>query len=120
MNRWIRRLSMLLIVTLWLVIMTIPMFAFVLARSGQIQIGQSEGRHWRLFLLQDAQAEGVGLERAREIALPPGAPATARCLRTTVNYRMWSGVGEDVAFCQCVDQKSGSMLSLMPPACMTP
>ena len=44
---------MLTFVLLWLAVMLFPTLAVVLARNGQIQLGDSDGRHWRLFLLQE-------------------------------------------------------------------
>ncbi|MFO7664156.1 MAG: hypothetical protein R6X18_16390 [Chloroflexota bacterium] len=120
MKRWVRRVVIFILVLFWLGIMLVPTFAFVLARNGQIQVGDSNHRHWRVFLLQEAQAEGLGLERARTVAVPDNAPVTARCLKTTINYWMWSGSGEDVTFCRCLDSLTGSTLALSPPACSLP
>lgn len=107
---------MLLIIVLWLAIMMLPMLAFVLARNGQVQLGDSDGRHWRLFLLQEAEAEGLGLERGRPVAPPLDAPG-ASCLQTSVSYWMWTGEGQDVIYCQCADAATGNRLPQVPPAC---
>jgi hypothetical protein len=120
MKRWVRRLLILIFLLFWLGIMLVPTFAFVLARNGQMQIGDSNDRHWRLFLLQDARTEGLALERARIITLPENAPATARCLKTTVNYWLWSGDGEDVVFCRCIDSLTGNTMPVSSPACPQP
>jgi hypothetical protein len=120
MNRWIRRLLMLLVVLVWLGIILLPTVAFVLARNNQIQLGDTGGPHWRLFLLQEAQTEGLGLERAQTVTPPPDAPETAQCLRTTVSYWFWTGEGENAAYCQCVDETTGATLPITPPACLMP
>jgi hypothetical protein len=120
MKRWVCRLLILIFVLFWLGIMLVPTFAFMLARNGQLQIGESNDRHWRLFLLQDAQAEGVALERARTVALPENAPEAVRCLETTVNYWLWSGDGDDVVFCRCIDSLTGITFPISPPACPQP
>lgn len=111
---------MFLIVLIWLGIMLIPTAAFVLARNEQLQIGDSTGPHWRLFLLQEARTEGLGLERARKVSPPPDAPETARCLRTSVRYWLWTGEGESADYCQCLDEATGAGLPITPPACQTP
>lgn len=111
---------MFLVLFVWLAILLLPAFAFILARNQQIQIGDSGAAHWRLFLLQEARTEGLGLERARNVTPPPDAPETVRCLRTTVSYWLWTGEGENVAYCQCFEQETGGSLPITPPACLTP
>jgi len=118
MGRWPRRLLLLLIAVAWLAILTLPTLAFFLARNGQLQLGDSDGRHWRLFLLQEARTEGLGLERGRPVAPPLDAP-DAFCLKTSVNYWMWAGQAQDVAYCQCA-AATGASLPLTPPACQGP
>lgn len=115
-----RRFLMLLFALFWLALLLLPTLAVVLARNGQIQVGRSEGRHWRLFLLQDAEAEGLGLERGRPVDPPPDAPAGARCLRVSVGYWLWAGEGQGAAYCQCQDETTGESLSMIPPACQQP
>jgi hypothetical protein len=124
MSVWLRRLLLLLIVLVWLAIMLTPALAFILARNDQIQIGRSDGRHWRVFLLHDAAAEGLGLERSRPVAPPANAPPGASCLRTTIDYWLWVGAASSqdfgTTYCQCTDATTGEMLSITPPACQTP
>lgn len=120
MNVWLRRLLMLLFALFWLVLILAPTLAFVLARNGQIQIGSSEGRHWRLFMVQEADAEGLGLERGRPVSPPFDAPESSACLQTTITYWMWTGVGQDALYCQCVDSTTGNLLDVTPPACLLP
>jgi hypothetical protein len=124
MNVWLRRLLMLLAVLVWLAIMLIPALAFILARNEQIQIGRGDGRHWRVFLLHDADSEGLGLERSRPVAPPGDAPSGVSCLRTTVDYWLWvgeiPGVSFGAAYCQCFDAATGDALAVMPPACLSP
>ena len=75
--------------------MSLPLLTAVLARQGQIQVGRPEGSRVRLFLLQERQVEGVGLEWSRPLRQEPG------CHRTTVIYFMWRGQGENVRFVTC-------------------
>lgn len=120
MKIWLRRLLMLLFVLFWLAVILTPALAFVLARNGQVQIGESDGRHWRLFLIQEAEVEGIGLERGRIVPPPLEAPPGTGCLRTTVDYWMWVGDGEAVAYCQCADPVTGESIDVAPPACLAP
>jgi hypothetical protein len=120
MNRWLRRGLLLLIILVWLVIMISPALAFVLARNGQLQIGPTDGRHWRLFLLSDAEAEGLGLERSRPVASPLEAPPSVRCTQTSVDYWMWTGIGFNTEYCQCADTATGNMTDYTAPACRLP
>lgn len=120
MNVWIRRLLMLFFVLFWLVLILTPTLAFVLARNGQVQVGSSEGPHWRLFLVQEADAEGIGLERSRVVPPPLEAPPGVECLRTTVSYWMWHGDGPAVAYCQCAETTTGTIVDATPPACLLP
>jgi hypothetical protein len=120
MNVWLRRLLMLLIVLVWFAIMISPALAFILARNGQFQIGPTDGRHWRVFLVQEADAEGLGLERSKPVAPPGDAPESVSCLQTSVDYLMWIGVGFNVDYCQCTDAATGDMTDFVPPACLLP
>ena len=95
MNQWGRRLGCLLLLLLWLIIMSLPLLTVVLARQGQMQVGRPESSQVRLFLLQERQVEGVGLEWSRPVRQQPG------CRRTTVVYFMWRGEGENVRFVTC-------------------
>lgn len=120
MNVWLRRSLMLLFAIFWLALILTPTLAFVLARNGQVQVGQTDGRHWRLFLVQEADTEGVGLERARPVAAPDDAQDSVQCLQTSINYWMWSGEGPSATFCQCVDMAAGAIADITPPACLLP
>lgn len=119
MKVWSRRLLIVLFVVFWLILLLLPSLAFVLARNGQVQIGDTDGRYWRLFLLQDTDSEGVGLERAQAVSPPVGSPQNIVCRMTTVAYWMWSGEGPGVSYCQCIDSATGNMTDIVPPACMS-
>lgn len=119
MKIWLRRFLITLVVLFWLAIILTPTLAFVLSRNGQIQVGRAEGRHWRLFLLQEGYSEGLGLERGQPLPPPMGAPDGIGCLRTSVSYWMWAGEASSAGYCQCFDSETGSLTDLIPTACMT-
>jgi hypothetical protein len=106
-NRWPRRLLYLLAVLIWLAVMSLPILAFLLATRGQIVAGDQSGSHLRLFLLQEPDEQGIGVEWVRP------ASAGTGCSRGTVRYFMWEGEGQDTAFCQCQDPATGEY---RPPA----
>lgn len=80
------------------------MLAFVLAAREQIQIGQPNEPHLRLFLLQEESGEGVGIEWQRQIGQADG------CAKTTVSYFLWEGEAENITYCQCYSTETGSLL----------
>jgi hypothetical protein len=94
-KQWGRRFGCLLLLLIWLIVMSLPLLTVVVARQGQIQVGRPEGSRVRLFLLQERQVEGVGLELSLPVRQQPG------CLRTMVVYFMWRGEGENVRFVTC-------------------
>jgi hypothetical protein len=95
MREWGRRLGCLLLFLLWLVVMSLPLLSVVLAARGQIQLGGEEGAQARIFLLQERNVEGVGVEWSRPLRREPG------CRRTAVLYLMWRGQGENIRFTSC-------------------
>lgn len=121
MNPWVRRFLYLLFTLVWLAIMLLPLAAFVIARNGQLQLGDPDGPHTRVFLLLSADAEGLGLERARRVRSPEGSPDSIACLRTTVSYWMWDGSqSENTSYCQCLDETTGQVTGDQSPSCLTP
>jgi hypothetical protein len=103
MKPWLRRLSYLAAALLWLLIMSLPLVAFLLAARGQILIGDQSAGHVRLFLLNDADEQGLGVEWVRS-ASEPG------CWRGRVTYFLWEGEGQNAAFCQCADPETGAFV----------
>jgi hypothetical protein len=94
MNRWGRRLVYTLITLVWLLIMTFPAFAFVLAARGELQLGGSQS-HVRFFMIQQPEAEGVAVEWIRPLRHHD------HCSLTSVRYWLWQGEGEPVSSCRC-------------------
>lgn len=113
MNRWSKRILTLLFLIFWLVAISLPAFAFLLAARGQLQVGVPDN-HVRVFLLQEADAEGIGVERTR-----PQQTTTTRCIETSVRYLMWAGAPENTTFCQC-ENADGELMSATNGRCPTP
>ena len=97
MKRWLRRLLYLLIVLIWLLIMLFPLLAFTLATTGEMNWGQEGERQVRLFLLQEKDTEGVGLQVSRPQTDNPS------CVNTRVSYFLWQGTGQNSHHCACAD-----------------
>ena len=104
MKLWLRRLLYTLAVVFWLLVMSFPTIAFLLATQQELQIGSSDRNHVRLFLLEDADAQGVGIEWARDVRQQP------QCSRTSIRYILWEGEAPPIRYCQCYDEISGEPL----------
>lgn len=81
--------------------MSLPIVAFTLAEKRELSLGDDI----RLFLVQEPDAEGVGLEWARP------SRQQANCTQTSVTYLLWEGQSENTTYCQCYDGRSGALLS---------
>lgn len=114
MNPWLRRILYLLVLIIWFVIMTFPFFAVFLASRGEIQLGHDTQQHVRIFLIQERNAEGIGIERVRPL------PDTQTCTQTHVQYIMWAGKGENVIYCQCADTSTETTLPIDTAICPKP
>jgi hypothetical protein len=99
----LRLLAYLIAILAWLAVMSLPLLAFLIATRGEIQLGAGAQSHLRLFLVQENNAQGLGLEWSRREA------ATGNCAKTTVRYFLWEGSGADqgVEYCHCFDARSG-------------
>jgi hypothetical protein len=116
MKRWLRRLFALLLLFVWLLIMLFPVVAVLLATQNQIEVGREQGRHLRLFLLQEREQQGIGIEWSRPAA-PPAVDT--RCRQTRLIYLMWVGEGDNVSYCQCFDG-DGSLRESHQGSCPAP
>lgn len=110
MNRWLRRGIYTLITLVWLVVMLLPAFAFLLAARGQLQWGSNPQSQVRFFMVQQSDAEGVGVEWSRPIR------QLDNCARTSVRYLLWEGEGESVTICRCYSS-SGAVIAADEAAC---
>lgn len=113
-NTWAKFIPRFLFILIWLFFISLPILAFVLAARQQIQIGGDEHSHLRIFLLQEKDAEGVGVELARPFSTNPP------CSQTNVRFFMWAGDPKNVTFCQCFDPQTNDYLPAAPGVCNPP
>ncbi len=114
MRSWPRRLGYLLFLLLWLLVMSVPTVAVVLASRGQIQIGNAPSRHLRLFHIQEIETEGIGIEWKRPFR-PKNSRQNHSCTQTNITYLVWKGTGENTRFCQCIN--SVDAVTTQPNSC---
>jgi hypothetical protein len=97
---WLRRLGYGGGCLLWLLVMALPLAAFVLAVNGQIDWRRGEFAGTRLWLIQEADQQGLGLSTARVISNEEAIDGPI-CVRTRVVFLLWRGSGESAQFCEC-------------------
>ncbi len=114
MNSWFRLIGRLLFIFVWLFLISLPVFAFALAARQQIQFGKDEHNHLRIFLLQQKDAEGIGIELIRPFSESP------HCDQASVRYFLWTGSNENVTFCHCYDPQDGGWLPAIAGTCNPP
>lgn len=120
MKRWFRRVVVFLLLLVWLLVMAFPVVAVVLATQKQIEVGGDEGRQVRVFLVQEREQEGVGIEWTRPVAGPgAGQEAEGGCRETRLVYLMWVGEGENVTYCRCFAE-DGSLQESYVGSCGVP
>lgn len=103
MNRRPRYVGYLVFLLVWLFLISLPTFAFIFAVRGQVELGRTEGLYLRVFLVQEKDTEGVGIEFARPVSSQP------TCLQTSVRYFLWAGQPQNATFCQCIDPRSNTL-----------
>ena len=83
--------------------MLFPIIAFVLAIRGEFGVGDANESGFRVFLLNDNNLQGIGIERRRRIN------SEDNCLQSTLNYLLWEGENDnlDITFCQCFEDDTG-------------
>lgn len=99
------------LILIWLLLMSLPFFAFSLAANKQLTVGSDPRSQVRVFLLQERDAEGIGVEWTRPL------PGPTPCVRTSVRYFMWAGTPENVTYCQCFDPNTGASLPVDANSC---
>jgi hypothetical protein len=105
-----RRLLYAIFLLVWFGIVLLPALAFVLASNQQIQLGSDPQRHVRIFLLQEPESRGIGIEWARRAGVASG------CSETRLAYLMWRGEGERARYCSCFDS-NGQFVDSAPGRC---
>ena len=95
---------------LWLIVMCLPLFAFVLAVRGEVNWQRGEYAGDRVWLIQEKDSTGVGWA-STGIVSDRRAVDGPVCTRTTVRFLMWKGTAEGVEYCECVDAATGETVA---------
>ena len=96
-----RRIFIALVLLVWILILSIPLLALMLATRGQLQWQRSEFSGDRVWLLSNSKQAGVAWE-ARRLTTP--APDRA-CVTTRVRFIVWRGMadGLNAEYCDCYE-----------------
>lgn len=99
----VRKLGYALFALVFLIIMSLPIFAFVLAARGELMVGSDQGSNIRFFLVNSAEAEGIGIQRLRN------SSAADDCMQGSVRYLLWEGQtdGLNADYCTCYSEQNG-------------
>jgi hypothetical protein len=90
----------------WLVIMTVPLFALVLAVKGELTWRRGDFIEDRIWLVNNSvedgqeEARGLGYSSSRILSdqIKVDGPI---CVRTRVRFFLWKGRSETIEFCDC-------------------
>ena len=91
---------------LWLIVMTVPFCALVLAVREEVAWRRGDFVEDRLWIVRgqagpgEATASGLGYSAARVIS-DRRAENGSVCVRTRVYFLLWRGESERVEFCEC-------------------
>lgn len=93
----IRRLAYVVITLLWLILMAFPIVAISLAFKGELRIGSIEAPKLRLFLVQENENQGIGLEWLTKDS------DNAYCQEVKIRYLLWKveAIQPNVNYCLC-------------------
>lgn len=83
---------------LLLLLALLPYFGCRLITQGVLQFGNETGNFLNIFLLQEPDKEGLGVQWTRSF------DDEAICTRSTVRYFMFDGEAENLDFCECTNQ----------------
>ena len=100
----LRRFAYSLIVILWLLLMSLPVLAIVLAVRGEVKIGDDQESNIRLFMVTEDEAKGIGFQRVKK-----ANAEREGCYQTSIRYLLWEGQdsGLNVSYCTCRDPETG-------------
>lgn len=95
---------------LWVILMCLPLMAFVLAVKGEVKLGNQAKSHVRIFMVQGEKEDGLGIEYSRRVT------ENAECFRSSIRYLLWNGEAEKVNadYCQCFAYQEGRMINSSP------
>ena len=99
-DRPISRAGCVLIAAAWLAVTAVSCLALTLAMRGELAWRRGEFVEDRLWLVNEAEARGLGYSAARVIS-DQSATDGPVCVRTRVRFWLWTGTGEPVEFCEC-------------------
>ena len=114
-KQWLKRFGCFLLILLWLVAMIFPTFAFVLAGTGQIQLGSEPGSNVRFFMVNEEDANGIGVQVKR----PSSSTPSSKCYQNNLVYLLWEGdaTGQNSSFCTCYDPNTNASLPVEENSC---
>lgn len=106
----LRKVTYVFLAIAWLIVMTLPILAFVLAARGEIMVGNDMGSNGRLFMVTEDDLQGIGFQRVTKASYEA-------CYRTSVRYLFWEGhsAGLNTDFCTCFDLDNG--YAITAPSC---
>lgn len=90
--KWVRRIVIALLLSVWLIVLISPMFAFRLMARGQMDMFDR-----RIYLIGEVDAGGLGMQWQRTSSNEDA------CEQNLVRFLMWSGEGENATTCLCSD-----------------
>lgn len=89
-------------IIIMLILGLIPLFGCRLVTQGVLQFGNEDGRFLNIFMLQDPDQEGIGVQWTRTFE----HDNNATCTQTSVRYYMFAGEGENLDYCECTSASS--------------
>ena len=106
---------------IWLVVMGLPVLAFMLATWGELawRRGLNDFEEDRVFLVSEPNAGGLGYLSAR-IILDQSPADGPLCVRTRVVYLLWrndENINPNVNYCKCYLRGQAGQFELSDIAC---
>lgn len=105
------RLSWLLFILVWVLILFMPFALLTLASRGQITISHSgdvpdkhEHPLLQARLISEIDYRGLVITRSTIDRIDTGN----LCIQTHVSYLLWQGEGEAASFCDCYNREEGA------------
>ena len=107
---------------MWFLVLLSPCIVIVMATQGQIAFSQGDlpGQELRIWLIQEAREQGLGISTTSAVHIQPGAD----CVQTSVFYLLWLGEGQPATYCDCYERADEaadwSLVSTESGACRSP